>query len=781
MVEQGRADRAAWEGELFRLLVENVRDYAIFVVDPEGLVRTWSRGAESLLGYREDEILGRWAGLFYTPEDVEGDVPRREMREALESGRGDDDRWHVRKDGSRFWSGGVMTPLRDETGTLRGFAKIMRDRTVWWEAERARRESEDRFRGLMEQAPFSVQVLAPDGKTLSVNRAWEQLWGLTLDQIADYNMLEDPQLEAKGILGHIRRAFEGEPAVIPAIQYDPNETIPDRTRHRDPRRWVSAVAYPLKDAAGQVREVVLVHHDITERMRADLALRQSEERFRQLADAMPQIVWTARPDGHIDYYNKRWYQFTGRPEGGDVSWRPILHPDDVQPCLDRWYEAVGSGRPFEAEYRFRDRLTDKYRWHLGRALPVVGESGRIVKWFGTSTDIDDRKQAEAALRAARDDAEQANQAKNQFLAVLSHELRTPLNPILLAATAMLERPSPPEDIRPTLEMIEQNVSLQARLIDDLLDVMRIVRGKLPLHWAVLDCHELIGRAVEVCRGEFQGKNLRIITDLAAEHHHANADPARLQQVLWNLFRNAAKFTPEGGTITIRTRNRRGPGDGNEVITLEVSDTGIGIEPEVLPRIFDPFQQGETTITRKFGGLGLGLAICKGIVDAHGGSLAAESRGKDQGTTFRVVLEALPGPAEGRKVDRVEGGPAVAPVLTESLRILVVEDEPATLRLMARLLRRLGHAVTTASTVASAVEAFGAGELDLIVSDIGLPDGTGLDLMRKVKAVRPVPAIALTGSGMEDDIVRSRQAGFAAHMTKPIDFTKLEAMIRQVAG
>ena len=346
---------------------------------------------------------------------------------------------------------------------------------------------------------------------------------------------------------------------------------------------------------------------------------------------------------------------------------------------------------------------------------------------------------------------------------MSHELRTPLNPILLAVTAMLERPEEGEQLRATLEMVRQNVNLQARLIDDLLDVMRIVRGKMPLHWEVADGHRLINQAIQVCQSEVLAKKIRIELDLSALEHHVNADPARLQQVFWNLIKNALKFTPAGGVVTIRTRNEHDGHAPERQFIVEVCDTGIGIEPHVLPAIFDAFQQGETTITRKYGGLGLGLAICRGIIEAHGGSILALSEGKNRGATFRVVLKALSNTVvEG---DTQLGSTAAAAAQAGSpvsLRLLVVEDEPATLRLMARLLRGLGHTVTTAGTIAAAIEASDTSEFDLIISDIGLPDGSGLDLMRAVAARHgPVPAIALTGYGMEEDIRRSQAAGFTA--------------------
>ena len=409
------------------------------------------------------------------------------------------------------------------------------------------------------------------------------------------------------------------------------------------------------------------------------------------------------------------------------------------------------------------------------------ESAGTARAVVAHENITERKRAEDQLRAAKDEAESANLAKDQFLAVLSHELRTPLNPILLAASSMLERTPEPGELRPTLEMIRQNVNLQSRLIDDLLDVMRIVRGKMPLHWGVSDFHDLVRQTMLVCKSEIHRSRVRFSLDLDARHHHVNGDSARLQQVLWNLLKNAAKFTPEGGTVTLRTRNADDPAAGLDRLIVEVVDSGIGIEQDILPTIFDPFQQGETTITRKFGGLGLGLAICKGIVDAHGGILTAESKGKDQGTLFRVELKTMPDPVEGSEAGQ-QGSAPTSRSSPSTLSILLVEDEPATLRLMAKLLRGLGHEVTTADTVGGAAEAERGGAFNLVISDIGLPDGSGLELMRQITARRgAVPSIALTGYGMEDDIRRSRAAGFTTHMTKPIDFTKLEAMIRQVVG
>ena len=265
------------------------------------------------------------------------------------------------------------------------------------------REWEERFRGLMEQAPFSVQVFSADGRTIRVNRAWEELWGVKLEQIRDYNILRDQQLEAKGILPFIRKAFEGEAAKIPLIEYDPNETIPDRTRHRDPKRWVSAVAYPLKDGAGNVREVVLVHEDVTARHRAEQALHYSEEKFRQLADTIPQLAWIAGPDGDIFWYNRRWYEYTGTtpPEMKGWGWQSVHDPEVLPMVMERWKASIASGAPFDMVFPLRG-ADGVFRPFLTRVNPLRGDDGRILNWFGTNTDISEQKQSENASRFLAD-------------------------------------------------------------------------------------------------------------------------------------------------------------------------------------------------------------------------------------------------------------------------------------------------------------------------------------------------------------------------------------------
>ena len=376
------------------------------------------------------------------------------------------------------------------------------------------------------------------------------------------------------------------------------------------------------------------------------------------------------------------------------------------------------------------------------------------------------------LNAAKQVAESANRAKDHFLAVLSHELRTPLTPALTAVQIMEADRSLSPDLREMAGMIRRNVELEARLIDDLLDITRISRGKLQLHFETADVHLKIAQIIQMCEGEAQAKRIRVSLDLSAADHHVQADKARLQQILWNLLKNAIKFTPVGGSVAIRS--------GNEPagqIWVSVTDTGIGIAPDVLPRLFEPFEQGETEVTRLFGGLGLGLSISKGLVDLHGGTLCAESEGKGRGSTFTLRLPASsapitpddqPVPGADRSADH------------HDCHVLLVEDHADTRKMMARLIESLGYHVRTADSMAGALVAARAEKFDVLVSDIGLPDGSGLELMRQVLGMYKIAGVALSGFGQEEDVRKSREAGFQAHITKPISVQSFAETLQKLA-
>jgi signal transduction histidine kinase/ActR/RegA family two-component response regulator len=384
----------------------------------------------------------------------------------------------------------------------------------------------------------------------------------------------------------------------------------------------------------------------------------------------------------------------------------------------------------------------------------------------------------AARRRAQDAAREAgaaSRAKDRFLAVLSHELRTPLNPVMTLVSAMLDDASTGAELRRNLEMIRRNVELEARLIDDLLDAVRASRGKMSLVRRPVDAHALIRQAVEICRDGFDKGDVRLRLDLSAASHHVEADPVRFQQVIWNLVQNALKFTPEGGIVTVRTRDRAAEADEAGSLVVEVVDTGRGIEPEVLPRIFSAFEQGHAEPLRRHAGLGLGLAISRSIAEAHGGHLRATSPGLGLGATFTLTLPTCPAPAlPTRHAPRAASKPARA-----GLRILLVEDNHDSRHLLAMLLRQNGHEVVTAADLASGRRAAAQHAIDLLISDIELPDGTGMELMREV-AARGVPGIAMSGFASSDDIQLSREAEFAEHLAKPIAIDALLAAIARVA-
>ena len=367
----------------------------------------------------------------------------------------------------------------------------------------------------------------------------------------------------------------------------------------------------------------------------------------------------------------------------------------------------------------------------------------------------------------------ANAAKDQFLALLSHELRNPLSPVI-AMVGELEAMTPRSPkLRQALEVIRRNVELEARLIDDLLDVTRIAKGKLQLSFEVVDVHEILQRVYEICREDMAKKSIEAKFELNAQHVHIEGDPARLQQVFWNLVKNSVKFTPANGRITVATSNTL-----PEDIEIRISDTGIGIEEEKIGKIFNAFEQGQTSITRRFGGLGLGLAISKSMVAAHRGKIRVESPGKDRGATFIVELKTVAAPA-GAENGADEERPVVAEnerVLSRRHRLLVVDDHADTCTGMKMMLERRGYDITVAHSAGQAVEKTQREDFDLLISDIGLPDRSGYELMRELRQSKGLLGIALSGFGMEADVNKARDAGFSEHLTKPINFDRLEQAI-----
>lgn len=550
--------------------------------------------------------------------------------------------------------------------------------------------------------------------------------------------------------------------------------------------WAAMTTQTYRSEDGRSVAMLATVEDVTVRKEAErerdealAALQECEARYGRLVDSNIIGFITADLGGEVIEANDAFLRMVGYNrsdlELGKLRW-PEMTPQEFH-SLDRdainelW--ARGACVPYEKQFLRKD----------GTQVAVLIGAAALERYPKTVIafvlELTERKQVEHALKVAKDAAESASTAKDEFLAMLSHELRTPLTPVLLMATAMLEDAGTPDEIRPMLEVTRRNVELEAKLIDDLLDFTRISHGKLRIDRQVVDAHDLIKQALEVCRADIRAGNLLVRLDLQAEESHVDADPARTQQVFWNLFKNAVRFTPPGGRLEIRTRNwlSTEPGaDGNSVI-VEVSDTGIGIEPALLPRIFDAFAQGEAS-TRRGGGLGLGLAISRSIVAAHGWHLTAASEGRDRGATFCVEMGCVPAPVATAPIRTLHSQPARAP---RALRILLVEDNRDTLRYLSWTLSQRRHTVSTADRIATARAIASAESFDILISDLDLPDGSGLELMRHLGGGALLPGIAMSGFSSDEDIAMSRAAGFSEHLTKPVSLIALEETIARVTS
>lgn len=448
----------------------------------------------------------------------------------------------------------------------------------------------------------------------------------------------------------------------------------------------------------------------------------------------------------------------------NIAVLPILFEGEVKAVME-----LSSLERFNSTHQaFLDQLTES----IGIVLNTIEANTRTENLLEQSqslaTELQNRQEELQKTNLELAEKARSNLAKDQFLAMLSHELRTPLTPVLASALALESEPALPPAIHESLQMIRRNVELEARLIDDLLDLTRIGRGKVQLNFEVVDAHSLLQNALEICQPEIDRKHLTCSLNLSARKVHLRADPARLQQIFWNLINNAVKFTPTEGQIFISTSN-----ESQEHLHVRIADSGLGIESESLPKIFDAFEQGGRT---QLGGLGLGLAISKALVEAHKGTITAQSAGRNKGSTFTLVFPTCESVA-------AQIAPAVSPRKPErqGMRILLVEDHEDTNRSLTNLLRRRGYQVQSALNFQSALDLSSKEQFDVLISDLALPDGSGMDLVQKLQSTRPVVGIALTGFGMEDDIRRGRQAGFHYHLVKPIDLNRLDLLIQESAN
>jgi PAS domain S-box-containing protein len=690
----------------------------------------------------------------------------------------------------------VYQPMRGHGGAVEGIFVHGVDVTDHKRAEAAVRESEERFRAAFEQAAVGMVLADLKGRITRVNDAFCRLVGYSADELIGRDSADYTHPDDRGPnVGQIGRIEAGE---APAAVYQKRYIRKDGTTV-----WAQISLAPTRGHDGRLSGIIALAEDVTDRKLAEAQaaaareeLAGSEARFRQLADAMPQIVFAARPDGHVDYFNRRWYQYTGLPEGevGFESWRHVHEPEGLERVVPAWAESLKTGRPYQIEYRLR-RADGEFRWHLGRALPVRDGRGEIVRWFGTNTDIHDYKllqeQNEQLLdseRHARAEAERASRMKDDFLATLSHELRTPLNAILGWSQILSTGGAPePQDLEEGLAVIGRNARAQTQIIEDLLDMSRIISGKVRLDVRPLDVAAVVRAALDTVRHAAEAKTIRLQSALDPTAGGVVGDPNRLQQVFWNLLSNAIKFTPAGGHVQVSLRCQGGH------VEVAVADTGQGITAEFLPYVFDRFRQADASTTRQHGGLGLGLSIVKHLVELHGGSVRAASGGAGRGATFTVSLPqsaARAGPHQpaARSSPAREAPAELYRDARRHLRdvdVLVVDDEADARAVVRRLLEDCGAAVRTASSARDAMDLFCAKPPDVLVCDIGMPGEDGYSLIRRVRTLGKdaggaVPALALTAYARAEDRMRAVLAGFQMHVVKPVEPVEQVTMVASLA-
>jgi PAS domain S-box-containing protein len=651
--------------ERFRLLVDSVRDYAIFMLDPKGHVLTWNAGAERFKGYRASEVIGSHFSRFYPPEALAKGVPEEELRVASESGTFEDENWRVRKDGSMFWANVVITAMRDEGGELVGFAKVTRDLTQRRNHEEALRQSEEKFRLLVEGvADYAIFMLDVNGKVASWNVGAQRIKGYTAEEIIGQHF---------------------------------------------------SVFYP--------RAVV------------DSGWPEHELREAALTGRFVDTGWRIRKDG--------------------------------------------------SEF-----------WANVTITAMRDESGRLLGYAKLTRDLTERRRVEAievasqereeildAERNARVSAQRATRLKDEFLATLSHELRTPLSAILGWTQVLLRgHTSTAVDQRRAIEVIDRNARAQVQLIDDLLDLSRIMTGKLRLDVQQVAIADIVQAAIDSAAPSAEARDIRLLRVIDPAQAIVSGDAGRLQQVVWNLLTNAIKFTPKGGRVQVLLQRV------NSHVELSVSDTGIGIPASFLPQVFDRFSQRDSSSTRAHGGLGLGLAICRQLVELHGGSIRAASPGEGQGSTFHVELPVSIMQVEVERAHPTaelhDSEPVAIPRL-DGVHAFVVDDEPDARELLRRVLQDQGASVTLFDSAQAALDALATSRPSVIVSDIGMPEMDGHQMMRALRAAEPresrIPALALTAFARAEDRKRALLAGFQAHLAKPFDVAELVLLVADLVG
>jgi len=766
------------------VLIDAILDYAIILIGKDGVVRSWHSGAVRTTGYEAGEIVGSHFSRFYEPHAIAAAEPQADLDKAAREGRAEDEGWRLRKDGTRFWASSVITPVRGQGGEITGFASVMRDISQRHEAEERLRQSEETFRLLVASVKdYAIFLLDPSGKIMTWNAGAQRIKGYAPSEIIGKHFsIFYPEADIQN----------GKPVMELEVAQETGvfEEEGWRLRKDGTRFWANVVITAVHDESGNLRGFAKVTRDLSKRREADERLRQSEEMFRLLvASVKDYAIFLLDPEGHVMTWNAGAERIKGYKPSDIIG----HHFSDFYSEEDK-----RNGKPArELEIARESGSVEDEGWRLRKdgtrfwanvVITAIFDERRVLRGFTKVTrDMTERKRAEevqqafleqreARLQAEEERrraeasvraAQEANRAKDEFLMTLSHELRTPLTSIL--GWARLLPTMQPEDqgFADAVGSINRSAQLQARLIDDVLDVSRIVSGKLRLTVEDVEIDHVLAAAVETVGPSADAKMITIEKELAPQLGLIVADATRLQQVVWNLLTNAVKFTPRSGRITLRARRT------SSHLQIAVTDSGAGIDPGFLPYVFEPFRQAENPRTRVHGGLGLGLSIVRYLVEAHGGTVAAESPGRDQGATFTVTLPLGALATQRPEPMTFSALPSVTdlPKKLGRVTILLVDDDVESRRLVHTVLTRAGAQVTVTASGPEALESLKQRTFDLVITDIAMPHMDGYTLARKIREELPnQKVVALSAfpagrAGMAD-------TPFDAYLFKPIEPVEL---------
>jgi len=755
------------ESRVLASIVESSDD-AIISKSLDGTIRSWNEAAERLFGYTAEQAVGRHISLVIPPERI---AEEAEIIASLTLGRRVDhfETERLRRDGRRILVSLTISPVRDETGTVVGASKIVRDVTRQRHAEERERrllaEAADalaKFHAFFDQGALFAGIMSVDGSLLEANRLSLEACGYTREQAVGKPFCEGPwwapsaelvervrQASAQAAAGEV---FRGE---LPYYVADGSE------------RTVDLTILPIKDVEDRILFLAPTGADVTDRKRAEA----ERQKFVTLVESSTDFIGICDLEGRPFYVNAAGLAMVGLAsidEARRTHIREFFLPEDRARIMDEFFPAVLANGHGEIEVRFRNFRSAQTRWMAYKVLPLTDEAGRAVAFATVSQDVSERRRLADDLRKLAADLSEADRRKDEFLATLAHELRNPLAPLSNLLELLKHAGARGEALAPTLDTMERQLGQMVRLVDDLLDINRITHNRLELRRDRVELSTLIEQAVATARPLAEAVHHELHVNAPQEPIYLDADPVRLTQVFGNLLNNSCRYTPPGGAITLTTRRQ-----GSEAV-VTVADTGTGIPPEQLDRIFDMFTQVDRSLERSQGGLGIGLTLVKRLVEMHGGSVEARSAGIGRGSEFVVRLPVARTASDPAPIER-----AAQTEPSRKRRILVVDDNVDAADSLAMLLELAGHETYTAHDGRQALDAAAKQRPEIVLLDIGLPLVNGYEVCQQIRQQhwgRAMVLIALTGWGQVEDRHRSEQAGFDDHLVKPVDYRALVALL-----